>query len=108
MGRALQRKELGQKEEWAAGTVLVPQACRWGHRLPSLIHQLSFLGCQQALLSPASTEAPQQSPESSHLPLHPRLPTETSLANSTLGYIHTKSERKDSKQKFVSFTLAQR
>lgn len=30
------------------------------------------------------------------------LPTETSLANSTLGYIHTKSERKDSKQKLVS------
>ena len=59
MGRALQRQELRQKEQWAAGTVLVPQA----RVAPSLIRQLSFWG-----LSPASTEAPQQSPETSHLP----------------------------------------
>lgn len=70
-GAALQRQELGQNEQWAAGTVLAPQARRGGHRLQSLIHQLSFLGCHQALPSPASMEAPQQSPESSHLPVHP-------------------------------------
>lgn len=66
-----------------------------GSRLSSV--SFLFWGCHQHLLKLHS------SPQKLHTcPSPSPLPTETSLANSTFGYIHTKSEGKDSEQKFVS------
>ena len=63
------------------------------------LSSVSFLfgGCHQHLLKLHS------SPQKLHTcPSPSLLPTETSLADSTFGYIDTKSEGKDSEQKFAS------